>query len=1760
MAALAVIVVACLSSTVACASDACASDDVAHTITTAGLDEGPDIWTYSVESEDSMDIAPVESLTIDFVSYDSAVGTISFGGRSSSELVNLWVTGGGYDSVIDACPVKDGRYSDSMYLGELEQGRYSLTATFGDLVAIKTFDVTVFNITIDVVSYDSRSKILSYSGYADAGLVYVILKGDDGFASPIDACVVSGGLFSGSMYVGELGSGTYTVVASFGGTAVEKEVEADGDPSVVIPGLELSPDGIVLERFTGSVNKFVIPGSVERIADGAFSECSIGEFVLDRDLTWDISISSGVYPFENANLKSIVIGDAVQVIPDYIFAKTNIHDIVIPSSVTSIGLKAFYNCTNLSTVAISDDSKLLSVGDYSFSSNPSLKEVTFGSSAEGIDCKIQRGAFLYDDLLVKVTMKSGSNITTIGDFAFAKTNGGNDHDVFGVNINSDSGMIFPKSVYSIGFSAFSYADIRYRDEPINCTIPENHFSGQVMGFLKMGSNATISFEEGSNLTVIGDYAFAGYSNDTAYGMSGVDLSKCKQLKDVGKNAFRHTLMPIAEIKLSDSIENIGDYAFYSGLPHQKDWVTVYVPASVETIGSYALYYADELIFEEGSRLRVIDDQNGVTKIDMRCCFGLEYDNAIGYGIELLPPGIYERGRIYYANAHESTPIALLDGGTLTIQESTVAIAKQSLKSVKGVECDPKNKYFSVEENILYFKFNGETRIVLIFGQSDVVHIRDDVTIGADIIQDDTRELIVDGDVNFSAEAFGPDASIRSLIFGKALNDLSWQASDVFYGLPSDVCYHVMSGSSLECINQLDAIGRLFVGYADSKGNVVFVPYSIDGKPISYNSSESDGVLKIRVGGDILQRYDVMGIGCSIRIESDSFIIQSVDGSYSKIVFKQKSSDYLDDYTVVFDGDGGYCNGDAIVVRIALFNQTLAGIDAPLFVKPGHKFVGWYHNGELFDQSQSIAGNMVLKAVWEARKPMVSFENDAATIDGGELKSGEEVNVGEYKFKITKINPGYELFSWIVNGVEKGSAKNELTVSISEDTIISVSYRYYAPSSGLNPIVNRDLPSAEEITNLVKSYTLGGYLDSSGEIWKGHASVPLMVDDRVYFRAGGYLYVAESDTGYIINSVRSVEPNEYYHHLGYGDGVIVDCFTRKAYNLDLEQIFVIGDTDKDGNQVKLSGVEFNDGWFYTSGSMIYRFTSNDDDARKTDETKEAEFVGEITGSYGSYGFTSSVFIDHYLYRIVTDGIYRGIAGIDLETREVKRIYMPSLNFMYLDDGWMTYYQGYMYLSAYSEGLFGAVATLEKSRMAYVSVDGLNFGEGGYVEFEDKGFVSQLVIIDGIGYVNCSKMLYMLNMMDPGNPKIIGKEESSFGHGSIAIDTSDIDMDGSPVYIYMIPYDSNVSFSFCLMEAIGDGDSRKLIRHTVSYLPKNYNSQTVRADIDGRMIWYNDSGHIYTYTTEEKNPFFFFIEKDGNAMWYESYGRTAADALSRLGRDVVTLDDLRGISTLFGYPAESSKIWVLESKASQTKIENLMKYEWTELPNLYNSAYDVYHYYIIRADGSEVFDEGAEFSYYNGDKVESYEFRNNIGDRSFVGTQMVLGRDLSKIRLYDDLNNIVGDYTGRIGTEINVQFPEYVNPGKVAQWMLSDTAVAELRGQKFVNGGSEYHLTWVDEPVRYAITSEIHEDAGAVSILYTLNGGRSQASMVIEIYVICSDGSVLNSMADITDATSSGKFEFETASVDSYYLKVHMKGQNDAMIEDFGHYLYKAEAPA
>ena len=161
----------------------------------------------------------------------------------------------------------------------------------------------------------------------------------------------------------------------------------------------------------GSLSEIVIPSSVTSIGDGAFSSCSslkyisipksvIGlngnpftrwdskleclspNFVYEDDILFNKD-KSRIISFRNQNIKSYVIPSSVTSIGDRAFSGcSSLSEIVIPSSVTSIGEGAFSCCDSLSEIVI--PSSVTSIGKYSFSCCDSLSEIVIHSSVTSI--------------------------------------------------------------------------------------------------------------------------------------------------------------------------------------------------------------------------------------------------------------------------------------------------------------------------------------------------------------------------------------------------------------------------------------------------------------------------------------------------------------------------------------------------------------------------------------------------------------------------------------------------------------------------------------------------------------------------------------------------------------------------------------------------------------------------------------------------------------------------------------------------------------------------------------------------------------------------------------------------------------------------------------------------------------------------------------------------------------------------------------------------------------------------------------------------------------------------------------------------------------------------------------------------------------------------------------------------------------------------------------------------------------------------------
>ena len=255
-------------------------------------------------------------------------------------------------------------------------------------------------------------------------------------------------------------------------------------------------------------------------------------------------------------------------------------NIVIPTSVTSIGDSAFSWCRSLSEIVI--PSSVTSIGDRAFEDCSSLKYISIPKSVVGLNgnpfaewngkLECLSPNFVYEDDILFNKDKSRiisfrnqnirsyvipSSVTSIGDYAFWYC-------------DSLSEIVIPSSVTSIGDHAFS--DCYSLSEIV---IPSSVTSIGDSAFSSCNSLSEIVIP--SSVTSIGDSAFSD-----CYSLSEIVIPS--SVTSIGDNAF-YGCDSLSEIVIPSSVTSICDSAFSDCCSLSE----IVIPSSVTSIGKYAFY-------------------------------------------------------------------------------------------------------------------------------------------------------------------------------------------------------------------------------------------------------------------------------------------------------------------------------------------------------------------------------------------------------------------------------------------------------------------------------------------------------------------------------------------------------------------------------------------------------------------------------------------------------------------------------------------------------------------------------------------------------------------------------------------------------------------------------------------------------------------------------------------------------------------------------------------------------------------------------------------------------------------------------------------------------------------------------------------------------------------------------------------------------------------------------------------------------------------
>ena len=198
-------------------------------------------------------------------------------------------------------------------------------------------------------------------------------------------------------------------------------------------GVKYSKDGRKLLDAPGVLSgAYSVKEGTRIICDSAFSFCSsLSEIVIPSSVA---SIGDSAFSWCDS-LSKIVIPSSVTSIGDEAFYDCDsLSEIVIPSSVTSIGDKAFYDCDSLSEIVI--PSSVTCIGDSAFSSCYSLSEIVIPSSVTSIGDNAFSSCYSLSEIVIP------SSVTSIGDEAF--------YDCYSL-----SEIVIPSSVTSIGEGTFN---------------------------------------------------------------------------------------------------------------------------------------------------------------------------------------------------------------------------------------------------------------------------------------------------------------------------------------------------------------------------------------------------------------------------------------------------------------------------------------------------------------------------------------------------------------------------------------------------------------------------------------------------------------------------------------------------------------------------------------------------------------------------------------------------------------------------------------------------------------------------------------------------------------------------------------------------------------------------------------------------------------------------------------------------------------------------------------------------------------------------------------------------------------------------------------------------------------------------------------------------------------------------------------------------------------------------------------------------------
>ncbi len=653
------------------------------------------------------------------------------------------------------------------------------------------------------------------------------------FAAMAVLCAVCAGAETyGDFQYSALDDGTVEITG-YNGSAEKVDIPAEIDGKSVT--------SIGNRAFNGctSLTSITIPNSVTEIGDGAFSSCTsltsikipdsvmqIGDYVFvgcTNLIEIEVETDNKFYSSDkgvlfNKNKTEIICYPAG--IKDTIY--------LIPSSVTSIGKRAFQNCSNLINIKIPD--RVSYIGSIAFADCTSLTSITIPNSVTSLGNSAFRGCAS----LTSITIPD--SVTSISGGAFG-------------NCTSLTSITIPDSVTSIGGNAFSNTALLKNqttsekyvgkwvidcdDDAKSVTIKNGTVGIADFAFYDCPSLTSVTIP--NSVTSMGEQAFGECVSllgiTIPNGMTSIDENtfyNCTSLTSVtipnrvtsiGNHAFKECAS-LASITIPGSITEIG-YEAFMGCTSLK---SVTIPASVLSIDSEAFGYIDRdekiddfkidyVKYTEGHRYAVrngfteevyfatselddgslritgyIDNLSSVSLIipseingkQVTGIGGQAFEGCTGLENITIPDSVTEIGLEAFSGCTSLTNITIPDSVT-----EIGSSAFSGCSSLTAIDVEVGNNNYTSVNGVLFNK--GKTELICYpAGKTDKSYnIPNSVTsIGYSAFIDCTSITsitIPDSVTSIDSSAFGGCSSLKSITIPNSVTSIGYYA---FYGCTS----------------------------------------------------------------------------------------------------------------------------------------------------------------------------------------------------------------------------------------------------------------------------------------------------------------------------------------------------------------------------------------------------------------------------------------------------------------------------------------------------------------------------------------------------------------------------------------------------------------------------------------------------------------------------------------------------------------------------------------------------------------------------------------------------------------------------------------------------------------------------------------------------------------------------------------------------------------------------------------------------------------